>query len=170
MAKIMEHSWWENDCMACVAYKLYKNPQRLAWVGDYAEQDDFYANDMFKVDRCIDDDVAVPNVEKVWGEDAKTSGFDSKERIALDHKYLVNHEQKVYIDLDEYFKRSVDKEGWCINPISILTAVGNGRGGGDFHNEAQEWLVGRWAWNMISIEDEPPQGFEKDDEVTFTEE
>lgn len=165
-AKLMEHSWIGNPCMECVAKLLYKNPQRLAWIGDYAKQSDFEG--VFKAGRHIEDSVAVPDVEKVW-EIETPPGFKSDERIDfLDHKYFVNHEQKKYLDIDEYRDRSALEGDDCIHPISLLTAIGNGRGGGDFFNRIQMKFVGIWSWNLVSVEDEPLQGFEKDDKIAFS--
>ena len=54
------------------------------------------------------------------------------------------------INLNEYKAESVDKEGWTIHPLPLLTAVGNGRGGGDFQDGIGiEWL-GLWAWHLLA--------------------
>ena len=37
------------------------------------------------------------------------------------------------MDLYEYKKNSMDKDGWTINPLPLLTDVGNDRENGDFH-------------------------------------
>ena len=50
--------------------------------------------------------------------------------------------------------------------MPLLTAVGNDRGSGDFHegNIGFEF-VGLWAWNLISISDSAPKSFKKFDLV-----
>lgn len=175
MAKLMEHSWWLNDCMSCASeYLLLNGPLRLAWVGDYAEQDDF-END-FKSKRKIADNVAVPNLEMVWGENAKEEEFTHEYKIEngekvlvnpvlLDEYYLVNHDQKLYLNCKEFHQKASELANWIIHPLSILTAVGNGRGGGDYYpnNEKEEALVGSWAWNLLSLEGEIPKGYKKAD-------
>lgn len=45
--------------------------------------------------------------------------------------------------------------GWRIHPLPLLTAIGNGLGGGDYYGINTD-DVGTWAWNEISVEDEPP--------------
>lgn len=37
--------------------------------------------------------------------------------------------------------------------MSLLTAIGNGRGGGDYFGENSN-KVGSWAWNIIEITDD----------------
>ena len=36
MAKLMEHSWWNNDLCCAIGKMLYNKPKQVAWVGDYA--------------------------------------------------------------------------------------------------------------------------------------
>jgi hypothetical protein len=44
------------------------------------------------------------------------------------------------------------------HPLPILTAEGNGRGGGDYRG-ADEDLVGTWARDVISVEMEAPADY-----------
>ena len=43
-----------------------------------------------------------------------------------------------------------------ISPIPLLTAVGNDKGGGDFHKGAGQGyeLIGTWAWDTVEITDQ----------------
>ena len=92
-----------------------------------------------------------------------TVGVSSTD-FTLDGKFLLNHDTRLFIDLDEYKATSVDKDGWTIHPLPLLTAVGNDRGSSDFHegNTGFEF-VGSWAWQLISIADKPPASFRKID-------
>lgn len=160
MAKLMEHSWMQNDTILAIVDQIYKEKCRLIWCGDYAEADEIddasngeasynnlLADDEYK--KFKDNEVSEP-FEKFDGEEFDYSG-----------KFLVNHTKKVYIAFDDYIKKSTNKEGWCISPISLLTAIGNGRGGGDYDGKNVK-KVGSWAWDEISIEDEKPgKGFKK---------
>ena len=78
----------------------------------------------------------------------------------------MNHDTKQFVDLDECKAKSEDKDGWVIQPIPLLTAVGNDRGSGDFHdgNVGYEF-VGLWAWHLISISDKQPKSYKKFDLV-----
>ncbi|MBR1807062.1 MAG: hypothetical protein IJ774_11860, partial [Selenomonadaceae bacterium] len=52
--------------------------------------------------------------------------------------------------------------GWAIHPLPLLTAVGNDRGMGDFHEGGVGYEhVGTWAWHLISISAKAPKRFEE---------
>ena len=78
--------------------------------------------------------------------------------FSLDGKYLVNHSQQVYLNCDSYYERNKDNDDWCVNPLSLLTAIGNGLGGGDYRGINEDY-VGEWAWETISVEDEVPADY-----------
>ncbi len=37
MAKLTEHSWWYNPFVSSITKLLYKNPCKVAWIGDYSK-------------------------------------------------------------------------------------------------------------------------------------
>ena len=161
LAKLMEHAWWLNPFCNSFAENLYNEEGRVCWVGDYAGEEgdfDFNLNSAFYT----------PSYKEVWGETINLHSSEST-NFTLDHKFLLNHDMREYINLDVYKEKSVDDEGWVIHPLPLLTAVGNERGGGDFHegNIGYEY-VGKWAWNLISISDKVPRGYKKF-EVVFKE-
>ena len=139
MAKLMEHSWWDNYFVNTICHEIHHNPARIAWVGDYAEEFEFY--------------------NKVW----KSNGFGVKEaQVVLGGKFLVNHTKKEYINCTTYYDRSSEKyfgDNYdCIHPLPLLTVIGNGRGGGDYRGINMEY-VGRWCMDAISIENNQPEEY-----------
>ena len=156
LAKLLEHSWWQNPFVNAFSEFIYKEPSRVIWCGDYADEPDD-----FNFPNCSA--FYVPYYGEIWGDSVSTIGVTSTD-FTLDGKFLLNHDTKQFVDLDEYKVNSIDKHGWTIHPLPLLTAVGNGRGGGDFHegNTGFEF-VGLWAWQLISIEDKPPDDFSKTD-------
>lgn len=49
-----------------------------------------------------------------------------------------------------------------MHPLPILTCIGNGLGGDDYHSptdDSTDEYIGAWAWDEISIEDKPIEGF-----------
>ena len=153
-AKLMEHSWWFAPFVNSFSLRLYKEIGRVAWVGDYADEpDDFH----FPHSSAF----YVPSYSEIWGDSVQTLGSTSTD-FTLDGKFLLNYDTAQYVDLDEYKRLSTDKDGWCIHPLPLLTAVGNDRGSGDFHegNIGYE-NVGIWAWHLISIVDNLPKHFSK---------
>ena len=153
-AKLLEHAWWDNDFVNAFSEFLYNEPSRVAWTGDYADE----PGD-FDFPNCSA--FYVPSYREVWGEVVKPLGVVSTD-FKLDGKFLLNHDRRQFVDLDEYKAASIDKHGWCIHPLPLLTAVGNDRGGGDFHegNTGYE-NVGIWSWQLLSFVDKPPKGFSK---------
>ena len=154
LAKLLEHSWWQNPFVNSFAKRLYNKKGRVCWVGDYANYDEDF-------NFAINTALHTPNYEEVWGDTVKLHKSKSVD-FTLNGKFLINFDTKQYIDLNEYKAASVDKDGWSIHPLPLLTAVGNDRGLGDFHkgNIGYEF-VGIWAWNLISIKDKVPKGFKK---------
>lgn len=160
MAKLMEHSWWLNPTMLCICAKLYKSPHQVCWVGDYS------------VDGHPVNDLSEDNMKmlytKAWRAQSqgglKPRTLLSAEQLPLDGRYLVNWTKAEYIDGSVYFQRAKDKFGWVTHPLSILTAIGNGLGGGDYRGIFEE-CVGEWAGDMISIENAPPAYFTENDIV-----
>ena len=153
-AKLMEHNWWLNPFVNAFSEFIYNEPSRVAWVGDYStEPDDF------DFPHCSA--FYVPHYGEVWGDSISAIGVSSTD-FTLDGKFLLNHDTRQFVDLDEYKRASTDKHGWTIHPLPLLTAVGNDRGGGDFHagNTGFEF-VGSWAWQLISFADRPPEDFAK---------
>lgn len=153
MAKLMEHSWWKNDFCRAFAETLVDKPAKVCWVGDYAEEDECEALGF--------------TYHRVWEGSAvsiKASDFKME-----DVKYLINNDKKLFVDLKKYYEKSVD-DGWCIFPISILTCLGNDRGGGDYHEEcATCWdSVGSWAFDEIYVSNTLPEGY-KELDVYFKE-
>ena len=147
MAKLTEHSWWYNEFVSTITNMLWHNPTQVAWVGDHAE----------------DDQIAIEHnlYELAWNN---AQGVEKCE-LLLDGKYLVNHSKKIYLDCDAYRKRSQSDDDWCIHPLPLLTAVGNGKGGGDYRG-INEKDTGTWCWDLISVEDTPPKDY-KAIEYTF---
>lgn len=150
VAKLTEHSWIGNKCMEGLCYQIHHNPKRIWWVGDYAE--------------CYDNSTKAPNgitkkrlsviYNRSWGRwsEKHLLGFTNDKSCDVAGKFIVNHSKSVYIDMDFYIKHNTTQDGWCLHPLSLLTAVGNGFGGGDYRGVNKN-LVGSWAGDLISIED-----------------
>lgn len=146
--KLMEHSYFFNSYVNSVCKKLVNKPHNVAWVGDYAEEEDY-------IDRENAEIVAelVKNREK----DA-TQLSDKKAPYGYMGYLLVNHSKKQFIDMTDYYNNSVlhygkeRKDEYVIHPLPLLTAVGNGKGGGDYYRNAlNQEDVGLWAGDLIEI-------------------
>lgn len=140
-SKLMEHSYIHNPLVSAIEYALSpKGPfwkSRLVWAGDYADEELNCSKNLYHI--------AMEN------EEDKRMFIEGD--LSDDYKYIVNHTKKAYTIKPNYNSRSL-----TINPLSLLTAEGNGRGGGDFRGQGED-KVGCWARDIISIESEVPEGY-----------
>lgn len=151
-AKLMEHSYIANSFVRSVEFMLANQFKgyRFAWVGDYADEMnttkhpdgiDLYgaASEWIekKEYKALRDSIPV-----MWGEN-ENGKFDPYLHIPY-YKYLVNYTKKEYCIMPTY-----NPDEFTINPLPLLTADGNGQGGGDYHvNDAR---VGTWAYDSIGL-------------------
>lgn len=160
MAKLMEHSWIGNHFVDTICAKIYNNAAmfRVVWMGDYGA-------DIFRYGKheniSLSEKEVIRLYDRCWDEKTKTRAI-RKAEFDFHNKFLTNHTQKLCIDLNEYYKNSVMhtkyNDDWCVHPLPLLTCIGNGLGGGDYHaptENSDTHLVGSWAWDLISIEDSP---------------
>ena len=140
MPKLTEHSWWYNPFVSSIAKLLYKNPCKVAWIGDYSKE----------INQTL--------FEFAWEDEVEKHSIHQDE-MYLDGKYLVNHTIGAYLNCDKY-KARCNNNGWILHPLPLLTAVGNGLGGGDYYGINKD-QVGGWAWCTISVEDDIPVGYEE---------
>jgi hypothetical protein len=132
--KLMEHSYVGNSFVGAVMSLMTKGgkwcKKRIVWAGDYYDEEGetgYYG--MVK-----DRDKLMPN-----------SMSKAKQKKA----FLLNHTKKEYVD---YSKVIIGRWQWRINPLPLLTACGNGRGGGDYYEDNPDFdKVGIWANDVLSI-------------------
>ena len=193
-AKIMEHSWWGNNLVNGVAQRIYNKKGRIAWVGDYTDDimDKVVSNDGTEAPMLPHELYSKSLMAK--DENGKYTKDDEGYRVelnqlpenvkamevvkynpnfSLDGKVLINLSKKEYLDLDKYKRRSTTDDGWCVNPVSLLTSTGGDQGGGDYHEPLIDFdKVGMWAYDELIIKDKLPRYAKNFTEilVTFNEE
>lgn len=171
--KLMEHSYIDNSlCNAVYNYIQENGPCRLVWAGDYADPEktetltdeeiwDLWKKDVtngLAVNSLIDyiDDYRAK--EEKESEDGKTL-YEMTEYAkemeyntnSNDCRFLINHDKQEFVDL-----WNVPCFGWnAVNPLSLLTAEGNQRGGGDYYGIGGEY-VGTWARDLIEVSNKCP--------------
>ena len=137
--KLTEHSYVGNNFVNVVANDLVDNPAQLYWLGDYAEESDFERPNLFK--RIYEYAWARKRDDRTTLENPNESFDWSKDW------YYINDTKKQFM--------LMPKEGdWIYTPISLLTAIGNGRGGGDYHRDNS--LVGYWAGDKVYLSESKP--------------
>lgn len=177
--KLMEHSYVGNDFVNAALSILWNKRCSVAWVGDYADDPyvGLYAEKLeateFKriYDRAWDE----KDSWKVPASCFEQRQLSSACTMHTKKKFLVNHTRREYIHMGEYIAENKYAETgawvkgkydihatseWCIHPLPLLTACGNGRGGGDFHEGGLGYeLVGLWAFDVIEYKATVPKGY-----------
>lgn len=167
--KLMEHSYLDNQFVAVVETVLAnEGPSRVVWAGDYAatepeattSPDDWETlwtrshEQGLKV-QMVHPDLDKPEYSPFDGEPNYTSEFLVTTKS---HPFVVNHTKKTYVD-----KRNIPHHAYLerafIHPLPLLTADGNGGGGGDYFGPDPDELVGSWSRDVIGIETSAPEGY-----------
>ena len=144
--KLMEHSWVGNNFVGTIMNLMtHGNPwhkSQVVWAGDYYDEDgeiDYYS--------------IVPKKGK------KMKVIEPLSEKQQRSCFLINYSKNQYVS---YAKLPRGKDGWMVNPLPLLTALGNGRGGGDYFEGKPDFdKVGIWAKDILAIDFVVPDGFEE---------
>ncbi len=140
-SKLTEHSYIGNQYMTavesliCPEGMFYKS--RVVWAGDYADPES---------------DQGVPLYELAMNEQNKGKASYVAMKDMEPYRFIVNHTKKLYVD------KNLEHDDFDYHPLSLLTAEGNGRGGGDYKGQNMD-LIGTWARDVLSVEREFPEGY-----------
>ena len=125
--KLMEHAYLNSafvnafESLLSPGGAYYKS--RVIWAGDYADKENGQEKNLHEL--CDDTKLIRPDVES-----------------AAKYRFIVNHTKKQYVD-----KSRLNS----LHPLPLLTAEGNGRGGGDLYDAPP--IVGSWSRDVISVEE-----------------
>lgn len=146
--KLMEHSYINNPLMNSVLNYMWENKDsqdfQIVWAGDYADPEQ--GNDRNLYDMC---------------EELQEIPYDTKKSPV---RLIVNRDKMQYIDL----WNCPDFVGWPAHPLALLTAEGNGRGGGDYDGTSIN-LVGAWSRDSLYVMDDDWDNTEKLQNDGYTE-
>jgi len=138
--KLMEHSWTANNFVSTFEFALSPegphHKSRVVWAGDYADNEPGQEKNLYRM--CTE-------YNEIRPEEKETTNYC----------FVVNHSKRLFVD-----KTKVPtKDGFTLHPLPLLTAEGNGRGGGDYRSDSP--LVGSWARDVISVEETAPDDYEE---------
>lgn len=171
--KLMEWSYNRNKLVLNLMKKMAKewNGDRIFVVGDYALSKDRISEHNGKIKKDYDYEILKKTEKKLGIYEKKESGYyktiynfarDNFKEIRLEnleneeYKYIYNHNKKEFINLDHCPLAWLYKEKEIYNeikiaPISLLLALGNKMGGGDYLGNNNE-LVGRYLTDIENLE------------------
>lgn len=156
-SKLKEHAYLSNPCCRAVMQELADGPKRVAWIGDYSN---YILGDEYE--KKLDWSEFMEWFNAAWDHEKAKEGKRRSmviapmvsTNMAYPLVYLVNHTAKQYINLNDFRKKNTFDTGaeyghhkLCYHPLPILTACGNGRGGGDIQSE----YAGKWAFDEIEV-------------------
>lgn len=157
-AKLCEIAFCEQPFIDLVLNRLIENPMRLAFIGDYANDNDDkwgeynHTGYIIRYNRAYKDETGQNAIRCMKEEEARKV---QKEVQDTSSAYVVNKTRKEFISLSQYYENASKnyRNNFVMHPLVILTACGNGRGGGDFYcsNDELNSAVGRWAFDFIEI-------------------
>ncbi len=151
-SKLMEHSWIGNDFVGSIMKLLTKGNKwykgKIVWAGDYSKP--IYKKLNFYGLCCDEEDLEKGDINLFNKIQSKEYLSEEEQKKAI----IVNHSRKEYVKLSNCREE--------INPLPLLTALGNGQGSGDYRGLDMS-LIGRWALDKISVE------FDENDLKDFTE-
>lgn len=171
--KLMEWSYNRNDLILNLMNKLANEwkGDRVYIVGDYALSSDRIDKEKQPAEKDYDYDI-LEKLEKELGiYNQKENGYYKtlysfasdnfkelgvKELNEEEYKYIYNHKRKEFIDLRHcplawLYKEKQKYNVVTIAPISLLLALGNGMGGGDYFGNNNE-LVGKYITDIENLE------------------
>lgn len=149
--KLTENAPFGNPFSDAISSMLYNQVAHVAWVGDYANNPSvknggYFANKAYGL------------TIKREADNVTGCKFDFK------GKYLINLSKYEFVDYSKYLDtvKSNNPNWLALNPLALLTAVGNGLGGGDYYGRGSAWyrdtstdnLIGSWAGNLLTIVDD----------------
>ena len=143
-AKLTEHSYVGNNFVEAFAQIIHKNntkgyaDKRVVWCGDYGEH--INDNSIYHLAKYCD--ASEFYIEKY------TDG------VQRSYQYIVNTDKGQYVKV---VQPSSENE-LVIHPLPLLTAYGNGQGGGDYYGSNMD-KVGIWAFDHVYVADEVPDGY-----------
>lgn len=157
-SKLLEHASVFSDVVKAAMFYLspegpfYKT--RLVWAGDYADEEpDEYEPRSRDYTR---------NTLYARANDQPKKCMPPQETFDDDYYYFVNHSKREAVYMRMFHR-------YQPHPIPLLTAEGNGRSGGDYSGQGEEF-VGSWARDVVSVEKELPEGFQLRSDIVFEEE
>jgi hypothetical protein len=139
--KLTEHSFMNNNFVCTFEFGLSPEGQhhksRVVWAGDYADKEPDHDDNLYH--KCTEYSQILP-----------------EEKETTKYRFIVNHIKRLFVDKNKVPK---NRDGYTLHPLPLLTCEGNGRGGGDYRDDAP--IVGTWARDIISVETDAPSEYEE---------
>ena len=157
-AKLTEHSYIGNTFMGAVEKVIADNPMPLVWGGDYADVEEGKEDNLYFLADRMGSEITLTTLNKKCH--IKKEKLEQKLADFSEHKnrYILNHSKKEYVDKEKCPYWLMGEYKMALHPLSLLTAEGNERGGGDYKGTNMR-LIGSWSRDTISVSNDVPDDF-----------
>jgi|GEM_PF-943752 len=168
--KLMEFSWCGNVFVNAVLSRIHNKRAKVVFIGDYAMKDYKICEEHFT--SIMTKKAFSKYFNAAWDRSEKyklpRSDFACADLGLLEldtiGAYLVNHDKRVFLDIEAYVKDSLfyrfDIE-WAVNPLPLLTLCSNGGGGSFYTGNVGGRYVGIWAFDTLEHTHQIPKGYEQ---------
>lgn len=147
--KLVEHAYNGMRTISAVEQDLFERPARVVWAGDYADDEPGVA---------VSEDSPYQNLYHLLrGENTLRQVIPVD--VAEQPTFLVNAERRVaVVNADSpHSVRRRNSPRRQFSWLALLTAEGNGRGGGDYE-QSPNGFVGSWARELVYTTNTLPLG------------
>ena len=153
--KLTEHSYIGNPVLGAIEKIICNKPTCLVWGGDYADNEVDNTDNLYFICEVVGENItptSLNKVSKIKIEKLVDNLCNFSENKC---QYIINHSKKQFVDKSKcpYYMWQDNK--YALHPLALLTAEGNGRGGGDYEGTNME-LIGSWSRDFISVSPNKP--------------
>lgn len=154
--KLMEHSYIGNALVGAAEYFIEDDPCNIVWAGDYADNEPNIDDNLYFIASCEEYEPQCMTPQYIGKKQKKGMGYVLKMfcKTSKRTRYIINHSKKQFVDKTKCPILN-DEYKMIIHPLPLLTADGNGRGGGDYRGNNKN-LVGTWARDYIEVSTSTP--------------
>lgn len=150
-SKIMEFSYVGNELPLEVSRLMMPGNQwhkhRVMFVGDYCDNDEKEPAFRQSVLKRLPENLKAKLDKEADNLYSIFDSFPDKGcNGGTEARYIFNYVKQEYVDLKDC---PTNKDGYTIHPLCLLTALGNGNGGGDYYGKAGAKYVGYWCGDII---------------------
>ena len=146
---------WKGDRVYVIGDYADTDDMTECWAEAYAETEKEYPGGIYRAtDEWLHRVPAEHNICEY------RDGFENTKDVEYErngYRYIYNHADKIYIDLEHcplewvWFGNNGEVDVASVFPLSLLLAMGNGRGGGDYRG-ADKCLCGDWCDTVRYLE------------------
>lgn len=168
---LMDYAWIDDGFAMSAYHLIHKRPRRIAGMGSCV---DLSIENLLSFGKVLPDrfynlyftawSITEP-AKRIFPNQVATEVDFFRILTKGRKKYLVNHSQKICLDMQKYIRKNT-RNGRCLSPLPLLTAVGNlhkdSSGRGDYTSSVGKEDVGSWALDLIEVTEIKPIDYQEE--------